>query len=90
MWSDRFFEIPVTISYINDTHDIIEDQYKDSIEMINPLEVSSFRPETFQEGDQPGAATGIYMKNGRVILTRMSFNDFQKRVNEHMDAQSRR
>lgn len=79
-FTDRFLELPVILMYITDGDtDNPIDQYEKTIEMVNPLEISSFHPDD--------SDTHIFMKNGRSIMTTMGFNEFQERVNAHMEGQ---
>ena len=84
MFTDRFMKLPVLIALIMDMEEGPLDEYIETIEMILPLEISSYRPDSIEENAEMGSATTLYMKNGRVILTKMPFNEFQERVNERM------
>lgn len=83
-FTDRFMELPVLIALIMDMEEAPMDEYIETIEMILPLDISSYRPDTIDENEPMGSATSIYMKNGRVILTKMPFNEFQERVDQKM------
>jgi hypothetical protein len=83
-FTDRFLEIPVIIRYILDDGNSEQpiDEIEETIELILPLDISSFLPE--------GELTNICMKSGRTITTTLNFNEFQERVNKHFDDQSRK
>ena len=80
MFTDRFMELPVVYTIINDVSgEEPSEVFEEGIEMIYPFDISSYSPD--------GDTVNVFMKNSRMLSSTMSFNEFEAKLNLHVDGQ---
>ncbi len=80
MFTDRFMELPVVYSFINDKHsENPSEEFEEGIEMINPFDISSYSPD--------GETVNVFMKNSRVLSSVMTIKEFEAKLNLHAEGQ---
>ncbi len=78
-FTDRFLEMPVLFSFVENEGSENIEKYENGIEMINPFDISSYSPD--------GELVNLYMKNSRMLCITMTFNEFEAKLNLHAEGQ---
>lgn len=85
MFTDRFIKVPIRRTHSKDKDLTGKENTRDTFLRVSPFDISNYGPSWDDDADgyDELTVTAIHLKCGESFTCYMSFNDFEKLLNNH-------